>query len=154
LLAFAGVLHALDPQVDVRADDASADVWRDEARATWTSVRGEVPAARRPAVEAALAAAAPVPPARRALIHGDLGAEHVFVAGGRISGIIDWGDAALGDPAVDHGRLLRDVGASGAGGDSARLYAVYSALEDLAFGLETGDDRYRINALEALDELA
>ena len=152
LLAFTRALHALDPQVEVREDDTSPEAWRDEARATWESVREELPTERRPAVATALAAAAPAPPPEPALIHGDLGAEHVFVDGGRISGVIDWGDAALGDPAVDHGRLLRDFGAPV--GERARLYAIYAALEDLAYGLETGDDRYRINALEALDELA
>ena len=39
-------------------------------------------------------------------------------------------------------------------GERARRYAVYTALEDLAYGLETGDDRYRDNALAALDEFA
>ena len=84
--------------------------------------RSEVPVAGRPAIEAALAARAPAPPRRRALIHGDLGAEHVFVDDGRISGVIDWGDAAIGDPALDHGRLLRDFGAV-PDGERARLYA-------------------------------
>ena len=84
------------------------------------------------------------------MIHGDLGAEHVFVDGDRISGVIDWGDAAIGDPALDHGRLLRDFGATAGGGERARFYAVCTALEDVAFGLRAGRDRYRTNALAAL----
>ena len=91
------------------------------------------------------------PPAEPTLIHGDLGAEHVFVEGGHITGVIDWGDAAIGDPALDHGRLMRDLGVDL--GERARLYAVCTALEDLAFGLETGNERYRVNALAALAEL-
>jgi aminoglycoside phosphotransferase (APT) family kinase protein len=87
------------------------------------------------------------------LIHGDLGAEHVLVDGDRITGVIDWGDAAIGDPAVDHGRLMRDLGPIAGGGDRARFYAVCTAIEDLAFGLEAGRDSYRVNALAALDEL-
>ena len=83
------------------------------------------------------------------LIHGDLGAEHVFVDAGRITGVIDWGDAAIGDPGLDHGRLLRDFGPIGRGGERARLYAVCTALEDLEYGLEP----YRSNALAALQEL-
>ncbi|MGW4243993.1 phosphotransferase [Nocardia sp. NPDC004722] len=35
------------------------------------------------------------------VVHADLGPEHVLAEGGRISGIIDFGDAHLGDPAID-----------------------------------------------------
>src|SRR5207302_1916320 len=34
----------------------------------------------------------------RRLVHGDLHGDHVFVNGGRVVGIIDWGDALYGDP--------------------------------------------------------
>lgn len=36
-----------------------------------------------------------------ALIHGDLGPNHVLVQEGRITGVIDWADARVGDPALD-----------------------------------------------------
>jgi aminoglycoside phosphotransferase (APT) family kinase protein len=148
LLAFVDALHGLD--VDVAKDDTPLETWVVEAAETLTAVRDELPAHRRAAVEAALRAAVP-PSANRTLIHGDLGAEHVFVDAGRITGVIDWGDAAIGDPAVDHGRLMRDLGVDL--GERARMYAVCTALEDLAFGLETGDDLYRANAIAALDDL-
>ncbi|MGW4110247.1 phosphotransferase [Actinosynnema sp. NPDC004786] len=35
------------------------------------------------------------------LVHGDLGPEHVLAADGRLTGVIDFGDAHLGDPAID-----------------------------------------------------
>ncbi len=35
------------------------------------------------------------------LLHGDLGFEHIFVDGSNITGIIDWGNAASGDPIHD-----------------------------------------------------
>jgi aminoglycoside phosphotransferase (APT) family kinase protein len=43
------------------------------------------------------------------LLHADLGAEHLLCADGRLAGVIDWGDARIGDPALDlawlvHGR--------------------------------------------------
>jgi Ser/Thr protein kinase RdoA (MazF antagonist) len=35
------------------------------------------------------------------LSHGDLHARHVLVHEGRCSGVIDWGDVCLADPALD-----------------------------------------------------
>ena len=41
------------------------------------------------------------------LIHNDLGTEHILLdqTSGKITGIIDWGDVALGDPAFDFSGL-------------------------------------------------
>ena len=39
------------------------------------------------------------------LLHGDLHPRHVFCADGRLTGIIDWGDVAAGDPLFDLGRF-------------------------------------------------
>lgn len=36
-----------------------------------------------------------------ALVHGDLGPDHLRVDDGRLTGIIDWTDAHIGDPAMD-----------------------------------------------------
>jgi aminoglycoside phosphotransferase (APT) family kinase protein len=38
--------------------------------------------------------------------HSDLGAEHMLVREGKLVGVIDWGDARLGDPALDYSWLL------------------------------------------------
>jgi aminoglycoside phosphotransferase (APT) family kinase protein len=35
------------------------------------------------------------------LVHADLGPEHILVDGGRITGVIDWTDARIGDAAID-----------------------------------------------------
>ncbi|MFR9674617.1 phosphotransferase [Streptomyces sp. TR02-1] len=35
------------------------------------------------------------------LVHGDLGPEHMLADGGVLSGVIDFGDAHIGDPAID-----------------------------------------------------
>ena len=47
------------------------------------------------------------------LIHRDLGGEHVLCDPdqGSVAGVIDWGDAAIGDPAIDFAGLLLDCGA-------------------------------------------
>jgi aminoglycoside phosphotransferase (APT) family kinase protein len=52
---------------------------------------------------AAWLAAHPAEPAPPVPCHDDLGAEHVLVdpATSRVTGLIDWGDLALGDPAID-----------------------------------------------------
>jgi aminoglycoside phosphotransferase (APT) family kinase protein len=41
-----------------------------------------------------------------ALLHADLGPDHLLVRDGRLAGVIDWGDARLGDPALDYAWLL------------------------------------------------
>jgi aminoglycoside phosphotransferase (APT) family kinase protein len=38
--------------------------------------------------------------------HSDLGPEHLLVDGGKLVGVIDWGDARLGDPAIDYSWLV------------------------------------------------
>lgn len=43
------------------------------------------------------------------LVHGDFHPRHVYVSGGRIASIIDWGDASSGDPRYDLGRILHSV---------------------------------------------
>lgn len=115
---------------------------------------------------------AAVPPAAGGpvlLTHGDLGAEHVFVLDTppQIQGVIDWSDAVLGDPAVDYGLILRDLGPQALAtalrhypvdtdpgvADRARFHAVVKALEDLDHGLGTGDERYTLNAQRALGVL-
>jgi aminoglycoside phosphotransferase (APT) family kinase protein len=41
-----------------------------------------------------------------ALLHADLGPDHLLVRDGRLAGVIDWADARLGDPALDYSWLL------------------------------------------------
>jgi aminoglycoside phosphotransferase (APT) family kinase protein len=41
-----------------------------------------------------------------ALLHADLLPEHLLVHDGRLAGVIDWGDARIGDPALDYAWLL------------------------------------------------
>jgi aminoglycoside phosphotransferase (APT) family kinase protein len=40
------------------------------------------------------------------LTHSDLGPEHLRCREGRLVGVIDWGDARIGDPAIDYAWLL------------------------------------------------
>jgi aminoglycoside phosphotransferase (APT) family kinase protein len=89
------------------------------------------------------------PPAstERVLAHADLGAEHLLAARGRLTGLIDWSDAAVTDPALDFARPYRDFGPAfldevlrAYGRDSPAFrrritfFARCAALEDLAYG--------------------
>jgi aminoglycoside phosphotransferase (APT) family kinase protein len=44
-----------------------------------------------------------------ALVHRDLGPEHVLVRDGIVTGVIDWTDALVGDPAIDFAWLVHGV---------------------------------------------
>lgn len=152
----------------VGADDRPPAQWRREAAQTYATVAGDVPAAHRRPVEAFLDA--PPPAGRWAPVfsHNDLGIEHVLIDPGTwtVTGVIDWSDAAIVDPAIDFGLLYRDLGPAAAhaamGGyrtganelvtleERARFYARCSVFEDLAYGLQTGRDRYVDKSLAAL----
>lgn len=97
-------------------------------------------------------------------VHNDFGAEHLFVDGGALSGVIDWADAAIADPARDLSRVLRDFGP----GAYHRVIPHYAsdwddradartwflarcaALEDLAFGLTEERPPYIDAALRSM----
>lgn len=89
-----------------------------------------------------------------ALTHHDLAPEHVLTTpdGTRIAGVIDWGDLALGDPALDFAgfasdehdpRLLTMLAAYGAADPGlarrAAWYARLAPCHTFLFGLDTGD---------------
>jgi aminoglycoside phosphotransferase (APT) family kinase protein len=89
----------------------------------------------------------PSPTDERVLAHADLGAEHLLAADGRLTGMIDWSDAAVTDPALDFARPYRDFGPAfldamlrAYGRDSPAFrhritfFARCAALEDLAYG--------------------
>lgn len=83
---------------------------------------------------------------------------------GAVTGVIDWGDAAVADPAGDLGRIHRDLGpaaldaalAALAPADPAatRARAVFrarcGAVEDLAYGLDEDRQPYVAKVVTAL----
>jgi len=70
-------------------------------------------------------------PTGTCLVHGDLGPEHLLRTAGRVSGVIDWTDAHVGDPGLDLAWTLHGTPASFAGA----LVAAYSpSLEQRARG--------------------
>jgi aminoglycoside 2''-phosphotransferase len=90
-----------------------------------------------------------------ALIHGDLGAEHILCdpVCNRVTGILDWEDACTGDPALDFVGLLQSggegfvrqvlaayCGKSGANfWARANFYTKIIPFYEILFGLETSD---------------
>jgi len=162
-------MHALSPArmaAFVGTDDAPLPEWRSDAADIYRDVADGIPASDRPAIETFLAAEPPPRVARLVFSHNDLGIEHVLVApsSGAITGIIDWSDAAMVDPAYDVGLLYRDLGpvaldallrsglGAGDGGlrERAIFYARCSVLEDLAYGRESGRPEYVDKSLAAL----
>jgi aminoglycoside phosphotransferase (APT) family kinase protein len=60
----------------------------------------------RPRGEALLAQTQTLTGFEPVLTHSDLGPTHLLVRDGRLAGVIDWGDARIGDPAIDYAWLL------------------------------------------------
>lgn len=106
----------------------------------------------------------PLPDAERRLVHGDLYARHVLLdADARPSGIIDWGDVHLGDPALDLAiaHLVLPASAHAAfraaygpiderAWEAARYRAVYHAILELDYGVRADDAGMRASGAIAL----
>jgi aminoglycoside phosphotransferase (APT) family kinase protein len=106
---------------------------------------------------------------RSALIHHDLAGEHILYdpQRGTISGIIDWGDLAIGDPAIDFTGLLDAYGEEfvervlacypgqvGAGFRARmRFYRGVMPFNTVLFGLSTGQDDYVREGLAAVSSM-
>ncbi|MFC4536655.1 phosphotransferase family protein [Sphaerisporangium dianthi] len=152
----------------VDTDDQPKELWLREAAETYAMVAEKVPPVYRHAVEAFLDAPPPADGHALVFSHNDLGIEHVLAApGGRaVTGIIDWSDAAIVDPAYDFGLLYRDLGPLAlraalskyrTGTDEveaisarAAFYARCSVFEDMAYGIDTGRNNYLKKSLTAL----
>jgi aminoglycoside phosphotransferase (APT) family kinase protein len=134
----------------VGVDDDPPEQWLAEARESYAAV--EVPDRHRPAIERFLA----TPPHHRdyepVFSHNDLGIEHVLIDQdtGAVTGVIDWSDAAICDPAYDYGLIFRDLGVLGPYPDRARFYARCSLLEDLAYGIEFAKPSFVDKSIESL----
>ncbi|WP_144123871.1 phosphotransferase family protein [Catellatospora sichuanensis] len=152
----------------LEADDQPMAEWLREAEESYRSVAGHVPAAHRRAVETFLRGPSPDQGHVLVFSHNDLGIEHVLVdpVGWTVTGVIDWSDAALVDPAYDFGLLYRDLGPDALRaalrrcrgdadevavlGERAVFYARCSLFEDLAYGVETGRGGYIGRCLAAM----
>ncbi|WP_369139277.1 phosphotransferase [Modestobacter versicolor] len=130
-------LHAVDPAGLVPVEEADPHDWL-------TGLTGP------PELLDVLHATVPPPGGRRVLAHADLGAEHLLADGDRLTGVLDWSDAAATDPALDLARPYRDFGPDfldrllatygpdAPDHDRVAFFARCAALEDLAWSREPG----------------
>ena len=164
---FLSVLHAVPAEIAADLDVPRYDPAllleevREEALSDLHLVRDAMPDVSvgewRPLIEAGprdgdAGAISPV------LVHGDLAAEHILVdpAGGAVTGVIDWSEIALGDPAIDFAGMWHWGGSMLAGAvlsryarshdpgliDRARYFGACRGIADILFGLETARPEY------------
>ncbi len=157
---------------DQRDDDVIAEVRKEalEDFAFLNDVAASAPLVLwRHFLEDELVSARP-PAAAFALVHNDLAGEHVLVdaAAPRVTGVIDWSDAAIGDRALDFAGIvhwgglsfLHDVLAGyGLPVDEhlprrARFFAVGRGVLDVRFGLERDDRAYVDGGIRAIQKRA
>jgi aminoglycoside phosphotransferase (APT) family kinase protein len=159
--SFLSALHSL-PVPDlvglVDTDVQPLSEWLTDAAALYPRVASAVPSSYRHAMESFLDTAPPVADFAPVFSHNDLGIEHVLFdpLDATVTGIIDWSDAAIVDPAYDFGLLYRDLGPFALDPTLAAravFYARCSVLEDLAYGLDTGRQPYVDKSLAALEWL-
>jgi aminoglycoside phosphotransferase (APT) family kinase protein len=100
------------------------------------------------------------------LIHADLGPEHILCRGDLVSGVIDWSDARVGDPALDFAwllfgldepfaeALLDSYAGSRAADDSLRERALFyhrlGPWHEVLYGLERGGDAFVQSGLDGV----
>jgi aminoglycoside 2''-phosphotransferase len=100
------------------------------------------------------------------LIHSDLGYEHIFCdpLRGLLTGVIDWGDATIGDPALDfvglhHGRgqefTERVLAPYQCTIDAAfwrrmGFYLRYGPFSELLYGAYSGSEKFIAQGIEGL----
>ena len=107
--AFLRTLHAVPPADAVRHGAPDANTARGWLNEDLDRMRSDVlPLLDGDAAVdgARLLDACAAPPPRPALVHCDLGPAHILIGDGTVSGIIDWTDARVGDPAIDLAWLL------------------------------------------------
>ncbi|MFF4129669.1 phosphotransferase family protein [Microbispora rosea] len=126
----------------------------EEAEGHYRDIVAQVPPADRRQVEDFLGAAAPAEPGLLLFCHNDLGSEHLLVdvESSTLTGVIDWTDAAIADPAYDLALVYRDLGPEvyertlmyyegrhdDADHERVVFYARCALLEDIAYGLCSG----------------
>jgi aminoglycoside phosphotransferase (APT) family kinase protein len=96
------------------------------------------------------------------LVHGDLGREHVLCTSGRITGVIDWSDARVGDAALDlawclngtsgavAGALIKTYGVDSRARERSRLYHRLGPWHEVVYGLDSDLPRFVRSGIEGI----
>lgn len=106
--AFLRALHAVDaPSLPLEAEDW-IETYRRQCDGFVDLVFPLLDSQTRAQAEALFAEVETLGGFEPAFIHADLGAEHMLVRDGLLVGVIDWGDACIGDPALDYAWLLNE----------------------------------------------
>ena len=104
--AFLDALHVVDPDGVPAQRPDWLETYREQAVEFRRVVLPLLDRVERPRGEALLAETETLTGFQPALTHSDLGPGHLLVRNGRLAGVIDWGDARIGDPAIDYAWLL------------------------------------------------
>lgn len=149
-------------------DEVTLAEWLGDAQQEYEDVIDWVPLPMRAPIETFLARPPPDDAQITTFCHNDLGIEHVLVDpnGLAISGIIDWADAAITDPAIDLAKLYRDLGPQALGSILAHYSGTGEAVEtlrrrveflarctvfeDMSYGALPGHDAYLQQGISAL----
>jgi aminoglycoside phosphotransferase (APT) family kinase protein len=102
--AFLDALHGVDVELPAPRPDW-LETYRDQAGEFRRIVLPLLDPDERARGEALLAETETLTGFQQALTHSDLGPSHLLVRDGRLVGVIDWGDARIGDPAIDYAWL-------------------------------------------------
>ncbi|MDR5700163.1 phosphotransferase family protein [Agromyces aerolatus] len=157
LIDVLGALRSLDPEL-LPTDAYSNDAWHRDATRAFALVAPHLAGRRARRVREFLDERPPSDRPEAIAQHNDLGAEHILVDDvGRVTGVIDWTDAARADPARDLGSIHRDLGPASAfrvaeslghplTDDEVRRIRFHARcrwIEDAAFALEAPAPRHR-----------
>lgn len=152
----------------VERDAYPLAAWLRDAEKCYRGISGRLPDPARRQIEDFLASTPPAEGHAPTFCHNDLGSEHVLVdvRANAVTGIIDWTDAAITDPARDLALVYRDLGPEvcrlalahydssfdGSDRERAVFYARCKLVEDLAYGFgNPGAERYAEAGLSHLD---
>ena len=159
---FLRALHAVSPADAARHGALDAEAAHDQLSGEIGRMRrdvlplldGDAAVAGRRLLEACAA-----PPSSPALVHADLGPEHILIADGAVAGVIDWTDARIGDPAIDLAWLLHGTpervataiaeayGVDEALRSRAHAWHLLGPWHEVLYGFDIGDDAYVASGL-------
>lgn len=152
-------------ELDLSTENKSLKDWQDHSKSFYEKTKYLIPEYYFPNIDKFFHFTPRYKVGDLVLCHNDLGIEHILISENKITGIIDWGGAALTDPACDFARIYRDLGEkvldeiltvycvspidNNKLRDRAIFYGKCLLFEDLFYGAE--QEKYLEKALAALE---